>query len=231
MHNGRSRLRKSLNICRAEPLPPHGLTQNFIYPISLAMNMLPSPDATLVFQRITPDFPELDRVQELACEAFPPEERVSAKDLLHLAGEGTLDFWALLHRGEFAGYLSVLPYRNMAYLSFFAIVAGKRVHGLGSAALSALREHYPAHILTVDLEPLDEAATNRDQRIRRRHFYLRNGFLPTGWFLSYAAGTFEILCACGPFDILLFQRLMLRIQEKVPTFHPIFSRTGNIAMV
>lgn len=184
-------------------------------------------DSILTFQRIDPQFPELNLVETLTHEAFPPHERVPAEQFLRLAGKGLLDFWALRHQGKFAGYMSILPYRNMAYLSFLAIEAGRRGRGLGSAALQALREHYPGHLQIVDLEPLDESADNHVQRARRRSFYLKNGYRPTGWFLSYDAGTFEILCAGGDFDIAPFQELLARLQACVPDFHPSFSYTAE----
>ena len=186
------------------------------------MNTPLLPD-DLTLQLIDTHFPEMARVQALSVEAFPPHERVPAEEFLRLAREGMLDFWALRHHGEFTGYMSVLPYKNMAYLSFLAIESCRRGRGLGSAALRALHKHYSGHLHVVDLEPLDTSAANSEQRIRRRAFYLKNGYRPTGWFLSYAAGTFEILCAGGEFDISSFRELLSRLQTCVPGFHPAFS--------
>lgn len=178
----------------------------------------------LSFQRIGSGFPELDKVETLTLEAFPPEERVPAKDFLSLAEKGLLDFWALRLGDAFAGYLCTMARAGMAYLSYLALTAPLRGRGLGSAALQALRQQYPGCVQIVDLEPLDESAANSVQRLRRRNFYLKNGYRPTGWFLSYSAGTFELLCACGSFDRLHFQALLSFLQSEVPEFHPILSR-------
>ena len=200
------------------------LTELHIFPIGSDMKISVSGNI-LTFQRIDSRFPELNRIEALTQEAFPPHERVPTKEFLRLAGTGMLDFWALYHYEKFAGYMSVLPYKNMAYLSFLAIEAGRRGRGLGSAVLRSLREIYPGRIQIVDLESLDESSDNHTQRIRRKSFYLKNGYRPTGWFLSYDAGTFEILCFGNDFDIAAFQELLSRLQACVPDFHPSFLHT------
>ncbi len=193
------------------------------------MNASSALCTTLSFQRIGSGFQELDKVETLTLEAFPPEERVPAKDFLALAKKGLLDFWALRLGDAFAGYLCAMARDGMAYLSYLALISPLRGRGLGSAALQALRRQYSGCVQIVDLEPLDESAANSAQRLRRRNFYLKNGYRPTGWFLSYSAGTFELLCACGSFDRLRFQALLTLLQHEVPEFHPILSqRDGQV---
>lgn len=187
------------------------------------MNIPLALDGALSFQRIDENFPELDAVRALTREAFPPEEQVPVVDFLFLAQKKLLDFWALRCNGAFAGYLCVMAYGGMAYLSFLALLPRMRGQGLGSAALQALLRLYPACVQIVDLEPLDKNAANSEERERRRRFYLKNGYRATGYFLSYAAGTFELLCACGEFERARFQELLGVLQREVPGFHPVLS--------
>jgi len=70
----------------------------------------------------------------------------------------------------------------------------------------------------VDLEMLDETAENREQRENRRAFYLRNGYQPTGHFLSYFGVDYKILRMDETFDFEMFRRLMEQLA--VPGFRP-----------
>ena len=41
-------------------------------------------------------------------------------------------------------------------------------------------------------------------QVRRRAFYLRNGFYETGWFTFYDETEFEIACTSSSFDVEAF---------------------------
>ena len=72
----------------------------------------------------------------------------------------------------------------------------------------------------VDFEAVDENAPNNDQRIRRRNFYLRNGFKETGYFQFYMNTEFEIFCTQTKFDRDEFDALISFIHSKSDSFDP-----------
>lgn len=158
--------------------------------------------------QITGGFADLGKVEALAIEAFPPEEYLAPSKLIEMAKEDGFDFYALYDGDTFVGFTVVWVYRRLSYLFFLAIDSSLRSGGYGSKAIKTLSELYPGKQQVVDLEMVDEAAENNDQRIKRHSFYLRNGYRPTGHFLSYLGVDYEILCMEEPFDFDTFREMM-----------------------
>ena len=154
------------------------------------------------FRKVEPGFADMARLDNLNREAFPPGEYVETEYLLERAGQGYFDFWALYDTPGFIGFMVVVPHGDLAYLSFFAIEAGLRSQGYGSAALQELPRIYPAYKQLVDIEMTDEKAGNNLQRVHRRGFYLRNGYRPTG------------------FELEAYKRLVASLN--VPEFKPVY---------
>ena len=173
----------------------------------------------LLLKTIAADFPNMDHLCILAMEAFPPEEYIAPQELIEMAQSGCFDFWALYDGECFIGFMVVMTHRTMAYLFFLAIDASLRSHGYGGMALSKLQQTYPSHQHVVDMELLDYEADNIQQRIARRNFYIRNGYKPTGQYLSYFGVSYEVLCRGNQFDSTLFEELLSRLSVKGFTPH------------
>lgn len=154
------------------------------------------------------------QVNILAKEAFPPEEYLAPSELVKMAQSDHFDFLALLDEDGFVGFMVVMLYENMAYLFFLAIDAASRGKGYGSRAIETLKAEYPDKIHTVDFEMLDDSAPNKQQREKRRSFYLRNGYRETGLFLSYLGVDYEVFCMGEGFDPDSFKAMMKTIQVK-----------------
>lgn len=100
----------------------------------------------------------------------------------------------------------------------FAVGVSYRSCGYGSEILSRLKELYPAYQIVLDIEAADESAPNLAQRIRRRDFYRRNGYVPTGHYIAYWGMTFEILCSGGDFDLAVYKELVSNIRVEGISF-------------
>lgn len=170
--------------------------------------------------KITDNFPDLNKVEALAIGAFPPEEYLPPSKLIEMAKEDGFDFYALYDGDIFVGFIAVRTYKQLAYLFFLAIDSNLRSNGYGSKAIRTLLELYPGKHQVVDMEMIDESARNNEQRMKRRSFYLRNGYLPTGHFLSYLGVDYEILCMDEDFDFRTFKEMMsmLKIEGFVPRY-------------
>ena len=155
-----------------------------------------------------------DQVNALAKEAFPPEEYLAPSELTKMAEADDFDFLALLDGDIFVGFMVVMLYEEMAYLFFLAINAESRGKGYGSRAIETLKAEYPGKTHTVDFEMPDDAAPNREQREKRRSFYLRNGYRETGLFLTYLGVDYEVFSTGECFDIDNFKGMMKTIRVK-----------------
>lgn len=172
---------------------------------------------TMELRPITTESPDLPRFDALNRQAFPEQERVPTEHLL--AAEG-LENFGIYEDGAFVGMLVMRVFRDLAYIAYFAIVPERRSQGLGSKALRVMREHYTGKQIVLDFEALDPAAENQPQRLRRREFYLRGGFYPTGWFQFYMETEFEIFCSEEDFDKTAFDAMLADIHAHVPEFDP-----------
>lgn len=150
--------------------------------------------------RITEDFVDLHKVDALAKEAFPPIEYPGTYIVIAMSKKNNSDFLAIYDDNLFVGFISVLTYKNLAYLFFLAVHKELRSKGYGSAILHMLPEIYPDYIQVVDLEKQDFSADNAEQRKSRLSFYMRNGYSRPGFFAKYCGMDLEILCASDTFD-------------------------------
>ena len=163
-------------------------------------------------------FYDIDKVEALAKEAFPPEEYLAPIKLIEMSKDEGFDFWALYDENTFVGFITVRTYKQLSYLFFLAIDSKLRSEGYGSRAIKTLQALYPNKQQVVDMEMIDVSAENNEQRIKRRSFYLRNGYKPTGLFLSYLGVDYEVLCMDEGFDFDTFKEMMTTL--KVEGFNP-----------
>lgn len=169
---------------------------------------------------VTEGFPDMELLNALDREAFPPAEYVPVARLVEMSKKDGVDLWAFYDAEAFVGFMFVIASQTMAYLFFLAIDASRRSRGYGGKALDEFSALYPGRQLVVDLEMQDAAADNAQQRKIRRAFYLRNGFLPTGRFFLYFGVPVEVLCKSEGFDFAAFQSLLGEVE--LTGFDPVF---------
>ena len=113
--------------------------------------------------------------------AFPREERIPWDDLLRLVEKMPLEFAEYRDREELLGLTIVYPRPRLSWFWYFAVPEEKRGRGIGQRILSAFLARYEGRSAVLDMEdPAQPGAPNAAQRLRRRDFYLRNGFRETG---------------------------------------------------
>lgn len=169
-------------------------------------------------EKITKENRFWQQINFLAKEAFPPEEYLAPDTLVEMSKEDSFDFWALTDKDTFIGFMVVKTYKDLAYLFFLAIAPAYRAKGYGSRAIETLRALYPDKKQIVDFEAQDKTAPNNEQRIKRRQFYLKNGYKETGLFLSYLGVDYEVFCMDGDFEPQEFKGMMKEI--RVEGFEP-----------
>lgn len=158
------------------------------------------------------------KINELAKEAFPPEGYLAPEKLVKMAEDENFNFLVLTEDEKFIGFMAVQIYNNLSYLFFLAIASDVRSKGYGSKVIETLKEQYPNKNQVVDFEMIDETSINNQQRLKRKDFYLRNGYKETGLFLSYYGVGYEVMCMNDNFCEDEFKELMKNIQ--VERFQP-----------
>ncbi|MCI8955423.1 MAG: GNAT family N-acetyltransferase [Eubacterium sp.] len=163
---------------------------------------------SLHMKKITADFEEIDKWQKINNNAFPKEERMDIEQIIQLIDEKIFEVWAFYDKEQFVGYCAMLTDENTAYIFFLAIDSEKRSMGYGGQGLSLIKKQYADCQVVVDLEAIEEEASNIAQRKARRKFYLRNGFHETLYYLKYRGMDMEVLCADEKFNKDIFQHLL-----------------------
>ena len=79
-------------------------------------------------------------------------------------------------------------------------------------------EIYSELQLVMDFEVIDENAENNAQRIRRKNFYLRNGFHEAGNYTMLRDDRFEVVCNDGELRKTALKELLCVIHEHCPEF-------------
>lgn len=165
-------------------------------------------------KRLGADAALMEQIEKINREAFPPDEYMPLTEMLEVQARGEFDVLALLDGETPVGFMAVSSDEATAYLFFLAIGKDFRAKGYGGQALALYRELYQGRQCTVDLEPLDPAAENAEQRVRRRRFYLKNGFTPSGYALEYRGAVFELFSATPLLNTAAFLRLAERLHIK-----------------
>ena len=75
------------------------------------------------------NFKDMDKLNNLAKEAFPPEEYLSPNDIINKMKD--LELYALYDNDLFVGYMVIKSIKNMAYLFFLAKFEVKRLWKTG----------------------------------------------------------------------------------------------------
>ena len=165
-------------------------------PIKLTMSPLPE------------DPKQLNAVRALYDSSFPDDERIPWKMLLKLQNENRL-LHVFYMEHTLAAFTCLFLYRDIAYLSYLTVSEDMMNHGIGSAVLEHIKAALPQHRIVIDIEELNKDSDNYEERLRRRNFYLRCGFEPSGIGYYYYHVRYELLCCNGPISGDDFRNLLL----------------------
>ena len=128
------------------------------------------------------------KVRRLYLSAFPKIERHRVMELFSASARGGAEFLHFTEDGKFIGLAYMIVRGSVAFLLYFAVDDSKRNRGYGSAILDSIRKRYEGKDVVLLIESLHEECDNMDIRVRRKGFYLRNGFRDTGLIQSSFGG-------------------------------------------
>lgn len=128
------------------------------------------------------------RVRGLYGRAFPDSERKPFKLIMRMWRRGRTDVWCFRNNGRFAGFAATINDEDAVLIDYLAVETAVRGRGLGSRMLEELQRQYAGRGLFVEIESAYEQADDADGRLRRKRFYMRNGFVP----MNVMAGVFGV---------------------------------------
>ncbi len=160
----------------------------------------------------------IGRFEQINEEAFPLSERMPFSEIFAFASDTNTDVLGIYDGKTPIGFAVLLKNSECGYLYFFAIDHSIRSKGYGSAAIQKMLKSYSKLQLILDFEVIDAKAENNAQRIRRKNFYLRNGFHETGNYTMLRDDRFEVVCSGGALREAALKDLLRIIHAHRPEF-------------
>lgn len=136
---------------------------------------------------------QMPQIKKLYKSAFPRNERKPFFIISRKHKQGNMEILSL-NDGSFAGLCITMFYQDLVLLDYFAIDETIRGKGYGREALIQLRKRYKGRRFFLEIEKPEDGAENNEERIRRKKFYLENGFLETQIVVNLFGVTMELLC-------------------------------------
>lgn len=155
----------------------------------------------LSISRLNKDSNERSLAEDLYLTAFPEIERHPIGELFDACNTGKCEWLIFKDNATFIGMAYMVVNDDIAFLLYLAVADDQRNKGFGAGILSELSGLYDGKEVVLLIESLHEECDNMDIRIRRKGFYLRNGFHDTGYIQSTCNGAaiYDILSTSPDF--------------------------------
>lgn len=108
-------------------------------------------------------------------KAFPKSEKKPFWLIVKMVRKGSSHVWRFTRNGEFAGLIITINGEKHILLDYLAVEESRRGTGIGTEILQLMRSHYAGKGIFLEIESVYEDCGNREQRIRRKHFYEKCG--------------------------------------------------------
>ena len=136
--------------------------------------------------------PDIKKIKRLYDRSFPDDERIPFRHLLN-----TLNSERIMHayydEDVLVGMTFVFLKDDMVYLSYICVSDEIRNKGYGTEILKAVQCEFSGYRVVIDIEELKPESDNYEERVRRRNFYLHNGFVSCDVFYHIYAVDYELL--------------------------------------
>lgn len=151
----------------------------------------------LTIRNITKNFDDFADIKSLYKSSFPRNEQTPMFMLLNGARTGKAKFNAYYDKDLFAGFTYTTVHGDITCVQYLVVNTNYRSKGYGAKILEAVKEMHPQNRIALTIEKLDSDAENNEQRIKRRQFYIKNGYEPIGKVLRIFGADYEILSCNG----------------------------------
>lgn len=152
-----------------------------------------------------------EEVKGLYTDVFPGHERIPFWLLMRRARLSSVEFLAYYDEDRFVGFTYLVRIDDLAYLFYLAVNPKIHSKGYGSRILQSLEDQHPDCRIGLDIEAVTASAENYEQRVKRRDFYLKNGYACSGHEMIDRDGTYEVMVkngSCTTEELAAVQKLV-----------------------
>lgn len=137
------------------------------------------------------------KVIDLYKQAFPGAQRIPTWFLRYKLRNGKGGFNVLYEDENWVGLIYHTEYRDIVFIQLLAISESFRSCGYGSKVMESLKHIHPGKRIALNIEELDEQKENYPQRLKRKAFYEKNGFISSGYIVKEPDERQEMLIRGG----------------------------------
>ncbi|WP_283679753.1 GNAT family N-acetyltransferase [Lentilactobacillus sp. Marseille-Q4993] len=127
---------------------------------------------------------DFSATKQLYLTAFPKEERIPMWFLLLRSKQDQAEFLGVYDDDIWIGLTYCVTKNDITYVFFLAIDENQQSRGYGSQTLTAIKQRYSTNRIGLMLEEVKKDAPNYEQRLKRKQFYLKNGFEETDFVIT-----------------------------------------------
>lgn len=143
---------------------------------------------------------EKEKIKEIYSSSFLKEDRMPFWLMLIMAKMKNTEFISFHDKDTLCGFVYIATVQNLTFVMFLAVDETIRSKGYGSRILNKIQSIHPDSKIIISIERCDEDAKDIEQRLRRKKFYVNNGYIETGYLLELAKKKQEIIIKNGEFD-------------------------------
>ncbi|MCF0114322.1 MAG: GNAT family N-acetyltransferase [Erysipelotrichaceae bacterium] len=147
-------------------------------------------------EQATKEHRDIANIKALYERAFPENERHPFEVICDEKKEH-VEILAFYEEELFCGFVVLLNCNGIAHIVYFSIEEELRNHGYGSKVLQCVHEAKKESRVIVDIERVTNHCSNAEQRMKRKQFYLRNGYEETEVKYRWRGDDYEILSYGG----------------------------------
>ena len=145
------------------------------------------------------DIKKNKKVTKLYNEAFPKDERIPIWLLKILARKNKAKFYGIYDNKKFVGLIYNIFYKDIVFVFYLAIDKGTRGQGYGTKVLESIKQKY----------------NNYEQRVKRKNFYLKNGFKDSNYTIKEKNIIYEMLYCNENVTLHEFEEMMKNYFGKI----------------
>lgn len=147
----------------------------------------------LTVKKVNSSLKEYDKVLQIYNDSFPQNEKLPVWLLKIMSKRNSVKFLAFYNENIFCGFTYLVYYKKTTYVFYLAIDESNRSKGYGSQILNWIVENNKDSRIVLNIETVDAKYSNYEQRLRRKKFYIKNGFIDTNYKLKYREDSYDIL--------------------------------------
>lgn len=116
-------------------------------------------------------------VSDLFLEAFPKDERPPLEIFLKSLKQKEITLLTFYDNEKFIGFAYLAIHKDICCLYFFAVNKEYRHLGYGGQIIEILKKEYKDYVLMLCYEEVDPKYENYEERVSRKAFYYKHGFI------------------------------------------------------